>query len=53
MVFGPKADLQVSLDRDSALPGETVEAAIRILGGRKDLEIQEGRLELVYEHEDK
>jgi hypothetical protein len=51
MVFGPKADLQVSLDRDSALPGETVEAAIRILGGRKDLEIQEGRLELVYENE--
>jgi hypothetical protein len=51
MVFGPKADIQVSLDRESALPGDTVEAAIRILGGRKDLEIQEGRLELVYENE--
>src|ERR671936_520334 len=51
MVFGPKADLQVSLDRDSVLPGETVEATIRILGGRRDLELQEGRLELVYENE--
>jgi Arrestin (or S-antigen), C-terminal domain len=51
VVFGPKADLQVSLDRESVLPGETVEATIRILGGRKDLEIQEGRLELLYENE--
>src|SRR5919108_2213502 len=50
-MFGPKADLQVSVDRDSVLPGETVEATIRILGGRKDLELQEGRLELVYENE--
>jgi Arrestin (or S-antigen), C-terminal domain len=50
-VFGPKADLQVALDRDSVLPGETVEATIRILGGRKDLAIQEGRLELLYENE--
>jgi SpoOM protein len=51
MVFGPKADVQVSLDRDSVLPGETVEATIRILGGRRDLAIQEGRLELLYENE--
>ena len=51
MVFGQKADVQVELDRASALPGETVEVAIRIVGGRKDLEIQEGRLELVYENE--
>ena len=51
MVFTPKADLQVSLDRESALPGDTVEATIRIVGGRKDLEIQEGRLELVCENE--
>jgi SpoOM protein len=51
VVFGPKADLQVTLDRDSVLPGETVEAAIRILGGRRDLEIQEGRLELLFENE--
>ena len=51
MVFGPKADLQVSLDRDIALPGETVEATIRILGGRKDFRVQEGRVELVYENE--
>ena len=50
-MFGPKADLQVALDRDSVLPGETVEASIRILGGRKDLAIQEGRLELDYENE--
>ena len=51
MVFGPKADIQVSLDRDTALPGETVEAAIRILGGRRDFRIQEGRVELVCENE--
>ena len=51
MVFGPKADVQVALDRDSALPGETVEAANRVVGGRKDLEIEEGRLELVCENE--
>jgi hypothetical protein len=51
VVFGPKADVQVSLDRDSVLPGETVEATIRILGARKDLKIQEGRLELLYENE--
>lgn len=51
MVFRPKADIQVALDRDSVLPGETVEAAIRILGGRKDFRIQEGRVELVCENE--
>jgi len=51
VVFGPKADVQVALDRDSVLPGESVEATIRILGGRKDLAIQEGRLELLYENE--
>src|SRR5919198_1668087 len=51
MLFGSKADVQVTLDRDSVLPGETVEAGIRIVGGRKDLEIQEGRLELLYENE--
>jgi len=51
VVFGPKADVQVALDRDSALPGNTVEAAIRIVGGRKDLEIREGRVELVCENE--
>jgi sporulation-control protein spo0M len=51
VVFGPKADVQVELDRASALPGETVEAAIRIVGGRKDFRIQEGRVELVCENE--
>jgi Arrestin (or S-antigen), C-terminal domain len=51
VVFGPKADVQVSLDRESVLPGESVEATIRILGGRKDLKVQEGRLELLYENE--
>jgi hypothetical protein len=50
-MFQPKADVQIALDRASALPGETVDATIRVLGGRKDLEIQEGRLELVYENE--
>jgi hypothetical protein len=51
VVFGPKADVQVELDRSSALPGEAVEATIRIVGGRKDLQIEEGRVELVYENE--
>ena len=51
MLFGSKADVQVTLDRDSVLPGGTVEAGIRIVGGRKDLEIQEGRLELLFENE--
>jgi SpoOM protein len=51
VVFGPKADLQVELDRASALPGETLEVRIRVTGGRRDLQIQEGRLELVYENE--
>jgi SpoOM protein len=51
VLFGSKPDVQVSLDRDSALPGDTVEAAIRIVGGRRDLAIQEGRLELLYENE--
>jgi hypothetical protein len=51
VLFGSKAEIQVELDRGSALPGETVEATIRIIGGRKDLELQEGRLELVYENE--
>jgi Arrestin (or S-antigen), C-terminal domain len=51
VVFGPKADIQVELDRTSVLPGERVQATIRLLGGREDLEIQEGRVELVYENE--
>src|SRR3982750_344992 len=62
MVFGPKADVQVSLDRESVLPGDTVgagvrlpgapvEAAILVLGGRDALEIREGRVELVCENE--
>src|SRR2546423_13290397 len=51
MPFGQKADVRVELDRASALRGETIEVAIRIVGGRKDLQIQEGRLELLYENE--
>jgi hypothetical protein len=51
VVFGPKADLQVELDRTTVLPGERVQATVRLLGGRRDLEIQEGRVELVFENE--
>ena len=50
-LFGAKAELGVELDRTAVLPGETVRATIRVTGGKKDLEVEEGRAELVYENE--
>jgi hypothetical protein len=48
--FGAKADVQVVLDRVDVVPGEAVLATVRAKP-RKDLELQEGRVELVYENE--
>lgn len=43
-------ELEVRLDKAAYLPGETVTATIA-LSGKKDLAIEEGRAELVYENE--
>jgi Arrestin (or S-antigen), C-terminal domain len=48
--FGSKGDVQIDLDREDVLPGETVQVTVRATPG-KDLELQEGRVELVYENE--
>lgn len=45
-----RAELSVSTDRSAYLPGDVVEATVR-LAGKKDFEIEEGRVELVYENE--
>jgi hypothetical protein len=50
VLFGPKADVAVELDPEEVLPGQPVEATVRVVPG-KDLEVEEGRLELVYENE--
>jgi hypothetical protein len=42
--------LGVETDKEAYLPGETVTATITVVG-KDDLEIQEGRAELVYENE--
>jgi SpoOM protein len=48
---GGGATVQLLLDRQDVAAGETVQAMVRISGGRKDTEITEGRLRLVYENE--
>ena len=48
---GGKATVQVLLDRADVPAGGTVQATIRVSGGRKDTEIAEGRLRLVLENE--
>jgi SpoOM protein len=48
---GGNATVQLLLDRADVRAGETVQATIRVSGGRKDTEIAEGRLRLVYENE--
>jgi SpoOM protein len=48
---GGNATVQLLLDRADVSAGETVQATIRVSGGRKDTEIAEGRLRLVYENE--
>jgi Arrestin (or S-antigen), C-terminal domain len=49
-LFGPKVELSVETDKAAYLPGETVTATISVRA-TKDLEIEEGRAELVYENE--
>lgn len=50
-LFGSKAELSVTTDKSSYLPGEIVTATIRVACGKKDLEVEEGRAELVCENE--
>jgi hypothetical protein len=50
VLFGPKVDVQVELDRDTVVPGDKVGATVRVVSS-KDADIEEGRLELVYENE--
>jgi hypothetical protein len=49
-LFGAKVDLSVGTDKAAYLPGETVTATVAIRA-TKELEIEEGRAELVYENE--
>lgn len=46
-LFGNKAELDVVLEREAYLPGEVVNALIKV-GGTKDLAIQGGRVELLW-----
>ena len=48
--FGARADVQVELDRESVLPGEAIRVTVRATP-RRELDLQEARVELVYEHE--
>src|SRR5947208_478513 len=50
VLFGPKADIAIEIEPSEVLPGETVEAMVRVVVD-KDVEVDEGRLELVYENE--
>ncbi len=49
-LFGKKAELEVTTDGAAYLPGDEVQATIRITG-KKNFEIEEARAELVYENE--
>src|SRR5436190_18243223 len=48
---GGNAAVQLLLDRQDVAAGGTVQATVRVAGGRKDTPIDEGRLRLVYENE--
>jgi len=48
---GGAASIQLLLDRQDVLAGESVHATVRVTGGRKDTTITEGRLRLVCENE--
>jgi hypothetical protein len=45
-----KVDIQVEVDPYEVLPGESVEAVVRVVPA-DDLEVEEGHVELVYENE--
>jgi len=48
---GGNATVQLLLDRQEVSAGGTVQATVRVAGGRKDAQIDEGRLRLVCENE--
>ena len=48
--LGAKAEVRVELDRADVLPGDAVRVTVHVTP-RRDLDLQEGRVELVYEHE--
>ena len=48
---GGNATVQLLLDRQDVAAGGTVQATVRVAGGRKDTQIDEGRLRLVCENE--
>src|SRR5947209_6369000 len=48
--FRPRAEIRIELEPDEAPPGDSVEVAIRVVPG-DDLELVEGRIDLVYENE--
>jgi hypothetical protein len=50
VLFGPKVDVQVEVDRVTVTPGDKLDASVRVVSS-KDVEIEEGRLELLYENE--
>ncbi|MDQ3670620.1 MAG: sporulation protein [Actinomycetota bacterium] len=49
--FGKKVELSVETDKPEYVPGEVVTATVRVGGGKKDLDVEEGRAELVCENE--
>jgi hypothetical protein len=48
---GGKADLAVEVEPDTVSAGGTLTATLRVTGGKKDMEVDEGYVELVYENE--
>src|SRR5213593_4614058 len=48
---GGNAAVQLLLDRQDVAAGGSVQATVRVAGGRKDTPIDEGRLRLIYEYE--
>src|SRR5947209_7642824 len=48
---GGNATVQLLLDRQEVSAGGTLQATVRVAGGRKDAQIDEGRLRLVCENE--
>jgi arrestin (S-antigen)-like protein len=49
-LFGDRAELSVETDRAEYLPGDSVQVSASV-EGREELEIEEARVELVYENE--
>src|SRR5919202_241465 len=49
-LFRAKVDIQLTVDKPAYAPGDVVRAAIDVVP-EKELELEEGRVELVYENE--